>query len=162
MRPVRPKVHNPVNPLLAYPADRALAALSSPRPPNCRRTHIAIHSLNTRIRRLANRRFRTIGTRLQRLRPNSRCLAQRHTGSILNYVIGGSGTTVVNGQRFQWGPGDFIAIPPWSWYEHAPYVARAGNALPGERYSCAASPRLVPGRIRCLGIIFLAYQPHET
>jgi len=31
----------------------------------------------------------------------------------------GNGTTVVNGESFEWGPGDFIAIPPWAWYEHA-------------------------------------------
>ncbi|WP_043357764.1 cupin domain-containing protein [Cupriavidus basilensis] len=117
MRPVRPKVHNPVNPLLAYPADRALAALSSaaelPADPYCD-TQLEYQNPATGQSALP-----TISTRLQRLRPNSRCLPQRHTGSVLNYVIGGSGITVVNGQRFQWGPGDFIAIPPWSWYEHA-------------------------------------------
>lgn len=117
MRPVRPHLHNQINPLLAYPADRALAALALagelPPDPHC---DTQLEYLNPVTGGPA---LPTIGTRLQRLRPNGRCLRQRHTGSLLNYVVDGHGTTVINGEAFHWGPGDFIAIPPWTWYEHS-------------------------------------------
>jgi gentisate 1,2-dioxygenase len=117
MRPVRPKMHNQINPLLVYPAQQAQAALAAaaelPPDPYCG-TQLEYQNPLT-----GGPALPTIGTRLQRLRPNSRCLRQRHTGSVVNYVISGSGTTIVEGQRFDWQAGDFIAIPPWSWYEHA-------------------------------------------
>jgi gentisate 1,2-dioxygenase len=31
----------------------------------------------------------------------------------------GNGSTKVDNQRFDWGPGDFFAIPPWAAHEHA-------------------------------------------
>jgi gentisate 1,2-dioxygenase len=61
----------------------------------------------------------TIGTVLQMLRPGVRCRAHRHTGSAVYYVVRGNGTTIVDGERFDWGPGDFIAVPPWAVHEHA-------------------------------------------
>jgi gentisate 1,2-dioxygenase len=60
----------------------------------------------------------TIGTQLQSLRPGFSGLDRRHTGSFLNYIVEGSGSTIVTGQRFDWGKGDFIAIPPWQWHRH--------------------------------------------
>jgi gentisate 1,2-dioxygenase len=59
----------------------------------------------------------TIGTALQRLRGGFRGDARRTTGSAVHYVVRGEGTTTVNGERFDWGRGDFIAIPPWA--EHS-------------------------------------------
>ena len=117
MRPVRPHLHNQTNPLLAYPAQRAQAALAAA-------AELPADPHNDTLLEYQNPMnggpaLPTIGTRLQRLRPNSRCLPQRHTGSVLNYIISGSGTTIVDGQRFDWQAGDFIAIPPWAWYEHS-------------------------------------------
>lgn len=117
MRPVNALMHNGVNPLLVYPAQRSEEALSGaaklPANPH-NDTAFEYQNPLTGGPALPN-----IGTRLQRLRAGGRCLPQRHTGSVLNYVIGGRGTTIVEGQRFDWHAGDFIAIPPWSWYEHA-------------------------------------------
>jgi len=117
MRPVRAQMHNPVNPLLAYPAQQAQAALAAaaelPPDPHCD-TLLEYQNPLT-----GGPALPTIGTRLQRLRPNNRCLPQRHTGSVLYYVIEGSGSTAVDEQRFDWQTGDFIAIPPWSWYAHS-------------------------------------------
>jgi gentisate 1,2-dioxygenase len=61
----------------------------------------------------------TIGTALQMLRPGVRTRPHRHTGSAVYYVVRGEGTTIVNGRRFDWGPGDFLALPPWAVHEHA-------------------------------------------
>jgi gentisate 1,2-dioxygenase len=61
----------------------------------------------------------TIGTALQRLRPGFRGAPHRQTGSAVHFVVRGEGTTVVEGQRFDWGRGDFVAIPSWAQHEIA-------------------------------------------
>ncbi len=60
----------------------------------------------------------TIGTRLQMLRPGTHTRAHRHTGSAVYYVIRGEGATIINGQRYDWAKGDFLALPPWATHEH--------------------------------------------
>src|SRR5690606_33900276 len=62
--------------------------------------------------------MRTMGMRLQMLRPGFQGLARRHTGSKLYYVMRGEGRTVVDGEVFDWGPGDFVVIAPWAWHQH--------------------------------------------
>jgi gentisate 1,2-dioxygenase len=61
----------------------------------------------------------TIGTALQLLRPGARTRAHRHTGSVVYYAVRGEGATFINGERFDWSPGDFIALPPWAAHAHA-------------------------------------------
>jgi len=117
MRPRRPHMHNTINPLLAYPAAQAQAALEAaanlPADPH---DDTLLEYQNPLTGGPA---LPTIGTSLQRLRPGGSTLPQRHTGSLLNYVISGSGTSIVGGQRFDWNAGDFIAIPSWTWYQHS-------------------------------------------
>ena len=60
----------------------------------------------------------TLGTTLQRLRPAFRGRPHRHTGSVVYYVIRGSGTTVMDEQPFDWNAGDFLALPPWTVHSH--------------------------------------------
>ncbi len=116
MSPVRAERHNPVNPLLAYPAAQAQAALAvaAELPPDPHDDTL----LEYRNPATGGPALTTIGTRLQWLRPHNGCLPQRHTGSLLYYVIDGSGSTTVGDQVFDWSRGDFIAIPPWTWYAH--------------------------------------------
>jgi quercetin dioxygenase-like cupin family protein len=33
-------------------------------------------------------------------------------------VVQGEGVTTVGDQRFEWAPGDFFVVPPWSWHHH--------------------------------------------
>ncbi len=61
----------------------------------------------------------TIGTVIQMLRPGAQCKPHRHTGSVVYYVVRGEGVTIVDGQRFEWSKGDFLAIPPWAVHQHA-------------------------------------------
>ncbi|MGE0409130.1 MAG: cupin domain-containing protein [Amphiplicatus sp.] len=61
----------------------------------------------------------TIGTMLQMLRPGVETRAHRHTGSVVYYAIEGQGSMMVDDQRFDWGKGDFIALPPWARHAHA-------------------------------------------
>jgi gentisate 1,2-dioxygenase len=56
---------------------------------------------------------------VQMLRPTEHTKAHRHTGSAVYYVVKGSGMTIIDGQRFNWGKGDIVALPPWALHEHA-------------------------------------------
>ncbi|MEO9231552.1 MAG: cupin domain-containing protein [Devosia sp.] len=62
--------------------------------------------------------MRTMGMRMQMLRPGVRTKARRHTGSKLYYVVSGEGTTIVDGHSYEWSAGDFLTIQPWAWHEH--------------------------------------------
>lgn len=61
----------------------------------------------------------TIACRAQRLRPGVRTRAHRHVSSAVYVVFEGSGFSVLDGERFAWGPGDMFCVPPWAWHEHA-------------------------------------------
>ena len=61
----------------------------------------------------------TLGCVTQLLRAGVRTKAHRHTGSSFYLVFEGSGQSVIDGQRFDWGKGDVFAVPPWAWHEHA-------------------------------------------
>jgi gentisate 1,2-dioxygenase len=60
----------------------------------------------------------TMSCWIQLLRPAEHTQAHRHTGSAVYYVAKGSGTTVIDGQRFDWNKGDILALPPWALHEH--------------------------------------------
>jgi gentisate 1,2-dioxygenase len=61
----------------------------------------------------------TLAMKLHKLRPQHGGKAQRHTGSKLYYIFRGSGASMVEGQRYEWSAGDFLAVPPWAWHEHS-------------------------------------------
>jgi gentisate 1,2-dioxygenase len=61
----------------------------------------------------------TLGCAIQLLRPGVRTRAHRHTSSSIYQVFRGSGYSVIDGQRLEWTQGDFLAVPPWAWHEHA-------------------------------------------
>lgn len=116
MGPPGPPTPGP-NPLLVYPralAEGALAqaALLPPDPYD----DVVLEYRNPRNGGAA---MSTLGMRLQKLRPGVRTQARRHTGSKLYYVVRGQGTTTVDGQAYDWSPGDFLAIRPWAVHAHA-------------------------------------------
>ncbi len=61
----------------------------------------------------------TIACWIQLLRPRVRTTAHRHTGSAVYLVFEGRGSSVIEGQRFDWGKGDLFVVPTWAWHEHA-------------------------------------------
>ena len=65
----------------------------------------------------------TIGTALQLLRPGMRGRKHRNTGTSVLYVVRGHGRIEFESQVFDWGPGDFVAIPSW----HAHAIANAST-----------------------------------
>jgi gentisate 1,2-dioxygenase len=61
----------------------------------------------------------TLACWVQLIRPGVRTRAHRQTSSSVYHVFEGRGFSVINGQRFDWERGDFFALPPWAWHEHA-------------------------------------------
>jgi len=104
------------NPLLAYPRAMAEAALEQAAglPPD------PFDDVVLEYRNPVNGgpAMATMGMRLQKLRVGAHTRARRHTGSKLYYVVRGHGTTIVDGQAYDWAPGDFLAVRPWAWHEH--------------------------------------------
>jgi len=61
----------------------------------------------------------TIGCCIQMLRPNVHTRAHRHAACAVYHVFRGQGFTIVDGVQIDWQEGDFFALPPWCWHEHA-------------------------------------------
>jgi gentisate 1,2-dioxygenase len=61
----------------------------------------------------------TIGCCIQMIRPGVHTRAHRHSACGVFHVFRGSGFTVVDGVEIDWQEGDFFALPPWCWHEHA-------------------------------------------
>lgn len=53
-----------------------------------------------------------------RLAPGRRTETRRTVGSSVAVVFSGHGRTVVDGVRFDWGPGDTLALPSWCAVDH--------------------------------------------
>ena len=52
------------------------------------------------------------------LQPGRRTQAHRHTGGVVYHVIQGRGSSVIAGERFDWGPKDTFVVPSWHRYRH--------------------------------------------
>jgi gentisate 1,2-dioxygenase len=61
----------------------------------------------------------TLSCWIQMLKPAQRTQSHRHTSTVLYHAFRGSGTTVINGQPFDWEKGDSFVVPLWHWHEHA-------------------------------------------
>jgi gentisate 1,2-dioxygenase len=58
------------------------------------------------------------GCYLQMLRPGVRTRAHRQTSSAVYHVVEGAGFTDIDDVRFEWGVGDFVAVPPRALHAH--------------------------------------------
>jgi gentisate 1,2-dioxygenase len=61
----------------------------------------------------------TIACWIQLLQPGLRTRAHRHTGSAVYLAFAGRGSSVIDGQQFDWREGDLFVVPTWTWHEHA-------------------------------------------
>jgi gentisate 1,2-dioxygenase len=68
----------------------------------------------------------TLACWIQLIRPGVRTRAHRHTGSAVYLVFEGQGSSVIDGQRFDWKKGDLFVVPTWACHEHA---SREGEAI---------------------------------
>ncbi|MGW5568522.1 cupin domain-containing protein [Streptomyces tendae] len=61
----------------------------------------------------------TLACAVHRVRAGRRSKPVRRAGNTVYVVFRGSGSSVIDGQRFDWGPGDMFVAPSWSAVEHA-------------------------------------------
>jgi len=61
----------------------------------------------------------TLACFIQLVRAGVRTQAHRHTGSAVYLVFEGRGSSVIDGERFDWRRGDVFVVPSWTWHEHA-------------------------------------------
>jgi gentisate 1,2-dioxygenase len=61
----------------------------------------------------------TLSCWIQMLRPSERTKIHRHNSTSIYHAFRGAGTTIINGEPFQWQKGDTFIVPLWSWHEHA-------------------------------------------
>ena len=62
--------------------------------------------------------YKTMTFFMQMLRPGERTRPLKQTASLLVAPFEGSGHSVVDGQRLDWGRFDTLAVPGGSWCEH--------------------------------------------
>ncbi|HZO37069.1 MAG TPA: cupin domain-containing protein [Solirubrobacteraceae bacterium] len=102
------------SPLLRYPwvdTDRALTALQQ-------RDDRPLVSLEFTNPTTGGPALPSLGCEMHRLRPGGRTATRRTTGSSVYCVFGGSGTTVIDGEAFEWAAGDVFVTPSWSRVDH--------------------------------------------
>ncbi len=61
---------------------------------------------------------RTLGTLVAEMPNGKRSGAHRHSYEETNYVIAGSGYSIIDDQRFEWKKGDSLCIPVFAWHQH--------------------------------------------
>lgn len=82
----------------------------------------------------------TMNCGMHRLTPGAHTLPVRRTGNAVFVVYRGSGSSVIDGQRFDWSAGDMFVVPSWAAAEHS-------SAEGADLFSIGDSPVL-----RALGI----------
>ncbi len=60
----------------------------------------------------------TFACEMHRIYPGERTATRRKTGSSVFVVFQGTGYSVINGIRFEWGPGDIFVTPSWASVDH--------------------------------------------
>jgi len=126
---VRPTFTRPsglASPLLIYPWKRALAALEALGDQEGSLFDGVILEYTNPV--TGGHTMPTMACYIQRLRPREHTRAHRHTSSAVYYVVRGEGQSVINGVKLSWETGDFIALPPWLWHEHA-NLSASGDAI---------------------------------
>lgn len=88
-----------------------------------------------------------VGVVVSALRPGESDAAERHTFSVINFIREGHGHSIVDGQRFDWGPGDVFTTPGWAVHRHH----AAPDSPPVVRFSFTDAPLLSK-----LGVCFYA------
>jgi gentisate 1,2-dioxygenase len=67
---------------------------------------------------LGNPALATISLHMMRLAPKSKTRPLRTTSNIIYAAVAGSGTTYVDGERFDWQRGDVMVAPAWRTHHH--------------------------------------------
>ena len=59
-----------------------------------------------------------ISTLLADMPPRKRSGCHRHLYEEINYVMSGSGYSIINDQKYDWEAGDAMSIPVFAWHQH--------------------------------------------
>lgn len=114
LRPEGPQPSRHHSPLMAYrwaDTDRTLAGLQEMRD----EAMVTVTFTDPASGRDA---LPTMRCAMHRLRPGRRTPSRRVAGSSVVVVFTGHGSSVVNGTRMRWGPGDMFAVPSWAVVDH--------------------------------------------
>ncbi len=50
--------------------------------------------------------------------PNGKTGKHRHFNEAMIYVLSGRGHSIIEGTRYEWGEGDVVSVPLYSWHQH--------------------------------------------
>ena len=64
------------------------------------------------------RPVRTVDAAVHEIEPGAVTTVHRHSWDAVMLCVGGNGWTEVDQTRINWGPGDGIHLPAWSWHRH--------------------------------------------
>jgi gentisate 1,2-dioxygenase len=77
-----------------------------------------------------------IGVSISVLQPGEADRPHQHTFSVVNYIREGTGHSIIDGQRIEWGPGDIFTTPGWSVHHHE----AAPDSAPVVRFAFSDRP----------------------
>jgi gentisate 1,2-dioxygenase len=117
LAPTWVKDHPKFSPLMLYSWDQTLEALQGLR--DSEGSPYEGISLEYTHAQTGGPVLPTIGCRVQLIRKGVTLKARRVTGSSVFCVRQGHGRSVIDGQAFDWGKGDIVAIPSWALHQHA-------------------------------------------
>jgi len=60
----------------------------------------------------------TVACEMQLLPAGFKGAPHRHNSQAVYYVFRGHGTSIVDGERFDWAKGDYLDVPSWSEHQH--------------------------------------------
>jgi gentisate 1,2-dioxygenase len=61
---------------------------------------------------------KTVSSLIAEILPGEKSGAHRHVYEEINYVLAGSGTSIIEDRRYDWKAGDALSIPIFAWHQH--------------------------------------------
>jgi gentisate 1,2-dioxygenase len=97
-----------------------------------RRTRVGVYTGED-----ADRPTRSMDALAHEIDPGVTSTIHRHSWDAMVFVVAGQGWTEIDGERIEWGPGDSLHLPAWSWH-------RSGNegAVTARYLSFSSEPML--------------------
>jgi len=60
----------------------------------------------------------TMAMFIAQIDPGGRTGKHRHFNEAMIYILEGRGHSIIDGERYEWGQGDVISVPLYSWHHH--------------------------------------------
>lgn len=62
--------------------------------------------------------MRVLGTLVAEISPGKNSGAHQHMYEEVNYILSGKGYSIIEDKRYDWGKGDVLCLPLFSWHQH--------------------------------------------